>query len=272
MKEFTASIIEKNLNDGWTTKQFAEYYEMTENEFLSSLDKLSNVKNYIDSIKRRLTRNNKKFRQISITSNVETQKNEEVKSEPTENFGTTNTSFTKTESIDSLLKSKEELEASIQKSKDYISKTPSYIAYIEEQKSKEIARHESYMAGYQEKIDKAISRQNAISENIKRNSDELERILEKIESLSNIKVTVTDNGDIVIENNSISIPKKWQDVCFDIMRNDSFKDLEIKDMKTLAKLWCLINSEENISKKFKIHFESERLEKLFELLKEHKKN
>ena len=42
-------------------------------------------------------------------------------------------------------------------------------------------------------------------------------------------------------------------------------------MKILAKLWTLINSEENISKKIEIHLESERIEELFELFKEHKK-
>lgn len=268
MKNFTTAIIEEKLNQGWTTKQFADYYQMTEIEFLSSLDELSPVKNYIDGIKRRLNKNNKKFRQRNSISEIPTSENKEIES--LKNTETTNTSFEEINSIDNLLKRKEELISIIQKSEAFIENTPSYIAHIEEQIEKEKIRHQTYMAGYQEKIDKAISRKNTISQNIKRNSEELENILQKIDSLYNINIRVTENGNIIIENNNISIPKRWQDICFDIMRNDDFKDWDLNDMKIIAKLWSLVNSD--LSQKIEISFESEKLKKYFKLLKESKKN
>ena len=127
------------------------------------------------------------------------------------------------------------------------------------------------MEGFQEKIDAAMARSKGVAEKINKSLEELNQILEKIESLSNINIQVTKDGDILIENDAISIPKKWQDACFDIMRDDTFKNLEIKDIKILAKLLSLIRSEENLSKKIKISFESADLENHFELLKEHKK-
>ena len=242
---------------------------MTEKEFLLSIEKLSSVKNYIDSIKRRLNKNDKKSRLNISSSDIDTSSIEEVEIKTEKNVST---SFTETDSIDNLLKRKEELMSSIEKSQNFIGNTPSYIAHIEGLKAKEIARHKAYMEGFQEKIDAAMTRSKGVAEKINKNLEELNQILEKIESFSNINVRVTKDGDIIIENNSISIPKKWQDTCFDLMRTEQFKDLDIKDMKILAKLWTLINSEENISKKIEIHFESDRIEQLFELLKEHKKN
>lgn len=256
MKEITKKILEEKINEGWTTKQFADYYEMTEKEFLLSLNKLSSVKNYIDGIKRRLSKNDKKFKQLSSKETVKpvTEEKIEVK-----------------ESIDDLLKLKEELLASTKKAEDFISNTPSYIAHIEEQIEREKARHELYMAGFQQKIEAAIARRDRICEIINTNSKQLKVIEEKINLLSNIKVIVTKDGNIVIDNDTISIPKKWQDICFDIMRDERFKELEIKDMKVLAKLLTLINSED-LSKKFEISFESEKFKKYFELLKDSSKN
>ena len=263
--EVTIKTIEQKLNEGYTTLQLAEHYQMTEKEFLSSLDKLSPVKNYIDGIKRRLSKNDKRFRTNStntISPNSEQSKVESLTIE------TANTSFTEKVSFDELIKRKEELIASIKKSEDFISKTPSYVAHIEEQIIKENERHQVYLAGYKEKIEKAYIRQTSIAQSIQKNSEELEKILQKIDSISNINVIVTANGEILIENDCISIPKGWQDVCFDIMRNDHFKDLEIPELKILAKLWHLTHSEENLSKKIKISFESSELEKYFELLHE----
>lgn len=269
MENITLKTLEEKLAEGWTTKQFAEYYGMTEKDFFASLDKISPVKSYIAGIIRRLNKNDKKSRLNISSSNIQV---EEVIVESTKKVKEPTFSFTETDSIDNLLKRKEELITSINKSEEYISKTPSYISYIEEQIAKEKARHEQYMAGYLAKIDRAKARQQAVSENIKQNSDELKKIIEAIESLSNIQVIVTENGEIIIKNSNISIPQKWQDTCFDLMRSEDFKNLDIKDMKTLAKLWCLINSEENISQKFQINFESKRLEDLFDLYKKYKKN
>ena len=95
MEKLTKKILEDKLNKGWTTKQFTEYYEMTEKEFLLSIEKLSSVKNYIDSIKRRLNKNDKKFRQTISSSDIDTSSIEEVEIKTEKNIST---SFTETDS------------------------------------------------------------------------------------------------------------------------------------------------------------------------------
>ena len=119
-------------------------------------------KNYIDGIKRRLSKNDKKFRQSSSAFNnkTETEAKKEIKVDPSK----TTQSLNITDSIDDLLKIKEELMDSTKRAEDFISNTPSYIAHIEEQIAKEKARHELYMAGFQEKIDAAIARRNRVCE------------------------------------------------------------------------------------------------------------
>lgn len=251
----TTKFMEENLASGWTIKDFSNHFQISENDFIKLLEKTFLKKPYLNSIKIRLKKNEKKSMIANPKPITSTPKNEEdiLNSE---------------ERLKKLHDREKVLRHIIERNTKFFNDSISYIEYKKGKMAEAEIRYRDYVADALSKI--SINEANAkkFKENIIKQTEELENVLSEIRKLSIVNISVSENGEFLIEDDTIEIPKDWQLICFDIMVNKDFENLNIAQMNSIAKILKLTIERTDLN--FKISFKSKQMQECFDWIKSQK--
>ena len=251
----TTKFMEENLTNGWTIKNFSSHFQISENDFIKLLEKTFQKKPYLNSIKIRLKKNEKK----SIIADPKT-----ITSTSPKEADILNSE----ERLKNLHNREKVLRQIIERNTKFFNSSISYIEYKKRKMAEAEIRYRDYVTDALSKI--SINEANAkkFETNIIKQTKELEDVLNEIKKLSIVNISVSENGEFSIDDDNIKIPKDWQLICFDIMVNKDFETLNIAQMNSVAKILKLTIERSDLN--FKITFKSKQMQECFNWIKTQK--
>ena len=219
MKQLTGKIMEEKLKIGWTTTDFAQFFDVTEEEFLNRLNKAFTEKACAD-ILRRLKRNDKFHRKACLAvlnrKKIKSNPQNDVKSsdflsgEEDEKTETStyleNLEKTEHELSDLIIGLESEHKALFQKrnclAKDLMQEKQVLLDFVNE-----LSKHKETILKIIADCQDLTSKMHEKMINISTKRKELESIRSEIKELKKIQIFFYENGEIEFLNGeSIKIP------------------------------------------------------------------
>ena len=287
MTQLNGKLMEEKLKRGWTVASFADYFQISEEDFLVRLKKTFRSNTY-EGMKRRLEQNakiRKKAEQPPSNSKRVDIPNISIPVVQKLSFrdldlDDSETVLTKTEPK-SHLETLKELEKDLSESlislegehKELVQKRKSLKASLYKERLalieflKQLTEHRENFREIVRCYDNlSIEMCNKMSE-ISDKKSQLEDIRLQIEEQEKIQIFFYENGEIEFlgERNSFDVSDGDIDIMFNrFISNPSFENLTVKVIRQLAYLILLTQSLSMANKKYEIIFEDEAIEKIFE--------
>ena len=280
MKQLTGKIMEEKLKIGWTTTDFAQFFDVTEEEFLNRLNKAFTEKACAD-ILRRLKRNDKFHRKACLAvlnrKKIKSNPQNDVKSsdflsgEEDEKTETStyleNLEKTEHELSDLIIGLESEHKALFQKrnclAKDLMQEKQVLLDFVNK-----LSKHKETILKIIADCQDLTSKMHEKMINISTKRQELESIRSEIKELKKIQIFFYENGEIEFLNGESKIPDEAiqaSDNLFNQLVSNHL--LENATVKTIKQLSCLISITRYMSEQqfeFNITFEDSEIEKIFE--------
>ena len=281
MKQLTGKIMEEKLKIGWTTTDFAQFFDVTEEEFLNRLNKAFTERACAD-ILRRLKKNDKFHKKACLAvlnrKKIKSNPQNDVKSsdflsgEEDEKTETStyleNLEKTEHELSDLIIGLESEHKALFQKrnclAKDLMQEKQVLLDFVNE-----LSKHKETILKIIADCQDLTSKMHEMMLNISIKRKELESIRSEIKELKKIQIFFYNNGEIEFLNGeSIKIPDEAiqaSDNLFNQLVSNPL--LENATVKTIKQLSCLISITRYMSQQqfeFDITFEDSKMEKIFE--------
>ena len=287
MKQLTGKIMEEKLKIGWTTTDFAQFFDVTEEEFLNRLNKAFTEKACADML-RRLKKNDKFHKKAcmavlnrkkikSVNSqllnfqndvkSLDSLSGEEDEQPETSNY-LENLEKTEHELSDVLIGLESEHKALCQKrkclAKDLKQEKQVLLDFVNK-----LSKHKETIFKIIEDCQDLTRQMHEMMLNISTKRQELESIRSEIKELKKIQIFFYENGEIEFLNGkSIKIPDEGvqaSDNLFNQLVSNPL--LENATVKIIKQLSVLISIKRYLSEQqfeFDITFEDSEIEKIFE--------
>ena len=286
MKQLTGKIMEEKLKIGWTTTDFAQFFDVTEEEFLNRLNKAFTEKACADML-RRLKKNDKFHKKAcmavlnrkkikSVNSqllnfqndvkSLDSLSGEEDEQPETSNY-LENLEKTEHELSDVLIGLESEHKALCQKrkclAKDLKQEKQVLLDFVNK-----LSKHKETILKIIADCQDLTSKMHEKMINISTKRQELESIRSEIKELKKIQIFFYENGEIEFLNGESKIPDEAiqaSDNLFNQLVSNHL--LENATVKTIKQLSCLISITRYMSQQqfeFDITFEDSKMEKIFE--------
>ena len=280
MPVLNAKLMNEKLKRGWTPDDFARHLDMSENEFLDSLQKLFGPKTYNGWLSE-LRTNQKRKEKLEKIKTKKVEKKAAPLTDPETELETEAKPETELETklLEELKSTEENIRKAIcEKELAHIelkAKRNELNASLQKQKEAllllkdEIQKRQEEVNKIFNKLQETASEMSKKSTEISNSQQQLEKIQEKIRSLQKVEIFVYMNGEIEVDNYDMEIlDSSWNDLFKDLATNDLLENLTIKQIKQISKLIVLTKSLQRQNLKFEISFELEEVKSIFEQVKQ----
>ena len=264
MPRLTAKLIKMKLKYGWCIKDFTDYLNMSEEDFIIALQKQFSQSACNDMLMQ-LNKNDKRQRKLSSHQNQATvKKSSQVKEEFNEK-----TSYNLE---DLLAQEKKILDEICQKEASHagiISERKSIRASLRKEKAeilelqKIFKKHEESIKSLIDRLEITSSNLTSINLELSDSNSELEKIRFQIESLKKVSIYVYGDGNIEVENGKLVVSDTWEELFKNLTADISVENLTLKQIRQLAKLLVFVDYLRKQNKDFDISFESQNLQDAF---------
>ena len=266
--KINGKIMEEKLKRGWTASRFAERFQVSEEEFLETLQKNFSKKAYSGMINR-LRKNEKRFNKDAVVPGEDESRDSiaiEVPSTSSDDSNEDNPLKLlkmQKENLVNFLNEKElkhkdlvEERLSIRKS---ISKYENKLLKLKSQISEYRTEVEALLIQHEDVYIQMKSVNSEISET-KKAIDNLDK---EIEAMSKITLYVYKSGEFEFDSSVKIDISGWKTFYDTLITNDKLECLTVKEIKTLAKCFAYVDffKSQNIS--YEIIFENEVVENCF---------
>ena len=287
MLKLTGKFMQDKLKLGWTTSDFANYFNTSEEYFLDSLKKTFSDKS-CKSIHIRLKKNLKLKQRLgrssstciknsNITNNI-------IQDEDTtlsDNSVTTEPELSEETETDNFLEELKEKEAELN---DYIChKESAYYSLIHQKrdlskqlqaKKEMIIRIKNIIKRHQESIISLYDQLVFVSSNVNMTFDEISKtyeqlldIQEQIRLIEKVTIFVYDDGELESDNENINLEINDNDLTSfltTVYANPILENLTLKQIKQLAKLYLITKKLDENGFAYELTFEEENFKDIFE--------
>lgn len=287
MKQITGKTMEEKLKIGWTTTDFAHFFDVTEEDFLNRLHKVFNEKACTDLLRR--LKKNDKFHEKACTAVLNRKKIKSVYSQlhnPQNDVKTSdflsgeegdqpeNSSYlenlekTEHELSDILISLESEHKALFQKrkclAKDLMQEKQVLLDFVNE-----LSKHRETIFKIIADCQDLTSQMHEKMLNISTKRQKLESIRSEIKELKKIPIFFYENGEIEFLNGeSIKIPDEAiqasANLFNQLISNPLLENATVKIIKQLSYLIAITRYLSQQQFEFDITFEDSEMEKIFE--------
>lgn len=269
LKNFTAKTMEEKLKHGWTTSDFAKYFECSEDDFISHMQNTLSTHAF-RGFSTRLKRNQKHQKRNDSAVDKSTKNLEIVAECNTEETQPSPQAPSISETLDVLEGQKKAIEATLNEEeiqhKALCSDRLEIRKTISEYKDRliklkqEVHICQTDITSLLEQLDEKQALMEVLNLSIASKRSELEHVKSKIDALQSVVVFVYSSGDIEIEAQfSIEIPD-WKDKFNVLVCCDDAGSLTLNQLKALAKILTLTQFMENQNWKYDLMFDNDEME------------
>lgn len=288
-KKLTAKLMNEKLKRGWTTIDFANYLECSEEDFLKLLEKTFSKPGTRETLAR-LKKNEKLpkriAKEIAICTETFDSSNEINVSEEECNDSNSNSNSENivsgnnlSETLEALILKREDIQSSLNElelnHKALVSERSIIRNKIAEYRQTliEIEAHvvacQTALANLVPELEEKYSLMLELDKSISEKREELSEINTKIENAQSITIYVYSSGDIEIDSAySIEIPEADNDTVRKIISDEQAENLTLKQIKAVAKLITLVQNLEQQNLNYELVFDETAMEELFNKIKE----
>lgn len=277
MIKLTAKIMEERLKHGWTIKFFAQNYQITEEEFLTTLSKTFSSKAYKGMLAR-LKKNEKIFQRKE--GNFETRETvlpETYSGKLNKQLETTIEEQTNIQ-VDSNLQSIQSQQETLQETLNSLELKHKTLSSERVQIRNNISKYKTVLLEMQTKIcqyqeelkdlvselDEKFASMQKINLSISETRVALSEVNAKIDALQKVSIFFYSSGEVAIESKkSFEIPE-WATLFEKILKDELVESLTIKQIKGLSKCVVLVRLLKTQNFKYEIAFEDSNVEFCFE--------
>lgn len=278
MPVLNAKLMNDKLKRGWTPDDFARHLDMSENDFLNSLQRLFGPKTYNGWFSE-LRTNQKRKEKLEKNKTKKVENETEPLPETEIEIPKVSETELETKVLEELQSTEEDLRKAIcEKELAHIelkAKRKELNASLQKQKEAllllkdEIQKRQEEVNKIVNKLQETASEMSKKTYEIANSQQQLEKIQAKIKSLQKVEIFVYINGEIELENYEMGIlDSSWNDLFKDLATNDLLENLTIKQIKQIAKLIVLTKSLQQQCLKFETSFELESVRSIFEQVKQ----
>lgn len=266
--KLNAKLLEEKLKRGWTSSNFAQYLECTDEDFLDAIKKTFRPK-IASRIIARLKQNEKRCQRTShpVDTDIQFKSENEVISLETE--------LSNKDILENLLKEEEILRQKIIDgeliTKEIRKKITLFYKDLRSHKER-LLEIKGEVQLHTADIEKIVSELTCLSSKLEKTNltisgyrHELGRIIEEIASLKKVYIYVYDDGEIEIEN-AKPVYTGWENKFKEMIDFPEFESLSIKQLKLLAKVVVFIQHLKDQQLEFEITFESKSLQEIYQKL------
>ena len=277
MIKLTAKIMEERLKHGWTIKFFAQNYQITEEEFLTTLSKTFSSKAYKGMLAR-LKKNEKIFQRKEgnfetretvlpetssgkLNKQLETTIEEQTNIQEDSNLQSIQSQQeTLQETLNSLELKHKTLSSERVQIRNNISK---YKTVLLEMQTK-ICQYQEELKDLVSELDEKFASMQKINLSISETRVALSEVNAKIDALQKVSIFFYSSGEFAIESQiSFEIPE-WATLFDKIVKDELVESLTIKQIKGLSKCVVLVRLLKTQNFKYEIAFEDSNVEFCFE--------
>lgn len=288
-KKLNAKLMNEKLKRGWTTTDFANYLECSEDYFLELLEKTFS-KAYTRETLARLKKNEKLPKKISketLVNSTETFGNTDDSSESDEQQNDSNSEKDadskllniSTETLDALMLRKGDIESSLNASELMHKELVSQRSFIQQRIKnlkktlikllEEVSSCETDLMTLISELNEKYSIMQDLNKDISEKRKELSEINTEIEKAQIVTIFVYNSGEIEVETTfSVEIPEANTDTVNKIISNEQAEDLTLKQIKAVAKLISLVQNLEQQGLNYELLFEEPVMKEMFNKFKE----
>lgn len=282
MIKLTAKIMEERLKHGWTLKYFAQHYQITEEEFLTTLSKTFSSKAYKGMLAR-LKKNEKisqrKEGNLETTETVLPDTSSEKLNKQLDTTIEEQTNIHEESLLESMQFQKKTLQSTLNNlelehkvlSSERVqirNRISNYKTVLLDMQSK-IRQYQEELEVLVSELDEKFASMQKINLSISETRVALSEVNAKIDALQKVSIFFYSSGEFAIESQiSFEIPE-WATLFDKIVKDELVESLTIKQIKGLSKCVALVRFLKSQSFKYEIAFEDSNAEFCFEkILKE----
>lgn len=268
MKKYllNGKLMEMKLKAGWTSTDFANYLDCSEDEFLEAIKITFNstpAKKMLNRLEQNKKRFNKGLRSTKGCKRVKEAKYDKKVKE-------------KELSTDEIIKMLSNKEVKVKQKIVDDKKMKSSIFSRKSKLENELIEEEKTLSDLKLRLENSNKRMTNLASEIKKTDLEIKKIEEKIsdgyeliekiqEEISEyrkITIFVYESGEVEIEGiKEFDVPENWVEIFQNISCKDFVEDLPIKQVKILANIVAFVLT---LDVKFEVTFELEKLQRVFE--------
>lgn len=283
-KKLTAKLMNEKLKRGWTTIDFANYLECSEEDFLKLLEKTFSKPGTRETLAR-LKKNEKLPKRIAkeiaictetFDSSNEVNVSEEESNSNSENIVSGNNI---SETLEDLNLQREDIQSSLNElelnHKALVSERLILRKKIDEHKKtlselmERVTLCKTDLVNLVSELKVKYSLMLELDKSISEKREELSEINTKIENAQSITIYVYSSGDIEIDSAySIEIPEANNTVNEIISNEQADENLTLKQIKAVVKLIALVQSLEQQNLNYELIFDETAMEEMFNKIKE----
>lgn len=269
--------MEEKLKKGWTTSNFAQYLQCSEEEFLDTLQKTFSAK-AVRWMKSTLERNDKRFKKrvVKAQKRKDSCKGEIIQMENVAEVMQFKTKeLSREEVLETLMKESSRLHDSICSEElthnELVAKRKKLYDNLRTKKEKllviqeEIFKHKSDIETIINELSQISSEIFELNLNMSEQRSRLNELSTEIRMLQKIAIYVYNNGEIECENFEV-IDTGWKEKFSEIVELDDVESLIVKQIKQLAKVLVFVQYLKEHNLEFEITFENDQIQKAYQRL------